>query len=78
MQVANNRQAPARFKARTVLTLAGVALALAAIPAGANAAVRTGTIQDAKDVPTKDALGNNSCGEYRGRLARPCRPHGGL
>jgi hypothetical protein len=61
MQVANNRQAPMRFKARTVLTLAGVALALAAIPASANAAVRTGTVQDAKDVPTKDALGNNSC-----------------
>ena len=55
-----------RSSVRRILTLAGLTAAIAAVPASANAAVRTGTIQDAKDVPTKDALGNNSCGEYEG------------
>lgn len=46
-----------------------IAIALCAVlslaaASTASAAVRTGTIQDARDVPTKDALGNNSCGEY--------------
>ena len=51
-------------RALVVPVLAGLMLVIAAVPASASAAVRTGTIQDAKDVPTKDALGNNSCGEY--------------
>jgi hypothetical protein len=46
------------------ITIALCAILSLAIAGTANAAVRTGTLQDAKDVPTKDALGNNSCGEY--------------
>jgi hypothetical protein len=51
--------------ARAILTLACVTAAIAVVPASANAAVRAGTIQDAKDVPTKDALGNDFCGDYQ-------------
>lgn len=48
---------------RLVIISASLLMALT-VTGTANAAVRTGTIQDAQDVPTQDVFGQNKCGDY--------------